>query len=105
MPAEQEATETVTEVPVEAEGVITQPVAVPVFEKSAEVRPLIDSEKLRVYEREAELVGEEGGTHVAVGAVLSTVKVVEEVPTLPCKSVEVASKVWDPSDKVEAETV
>ena len=48
VPAEQEVTETVTEVPVEAEGVITQPVAVPVFEKSAEVRPLIDSEKLRV---------------------------------------------------------
>ena len=105
MPAEQEATETVTEVPVEAEGVITQPVAVPVLLKSAAVRPLIDSEKFKVYERDAELVGEEGETHAAVGAVLSTVKVVEAVPTLPCKSVEVASKVWDPSDKVEAGTV
>jgi hypothetical protein len=48
VPAEQEATETVTEVPVEAEGVITQPVAVPVLLKSEEVRPVIDSEKFRV---------------------------------------------------------
>ena len=48
VPSEQEATTTVTTVPEEAEGVKTQPVAVPVFEKSAEARPLIAFEKVRV---------------------------------------------------------
>ena len=48
VPSEHEATTTVTTVPEEAEGVKTQPVAVPVFEKSAEARPLIAFEKVRV---------------------------------------------------------
>ena len=48
VPSEQEATVTVIEEPEAAEGVKTQPVAVPVFEKSAEVRPEMLSEKVRV---------------------------------------------------------
>ena len=48
VPCEQEATVTVTDEPEAAEGVNTQPVAVPVFEKSAAVRPVITSEKVRV---------------------------------------------------------
>jgi hypothetical protein len=48
VPAEQEATETVIEEPELAEGVNTQPVAVPAFEKSAEVSPVTASEKARV---------------------------------------------------------
>ena len=48
VPAEQEATVTVIEEPEEAEGVKTQPVAVPVLEKSAEVKPETVLEKLSV---------------------------------------------------------
>ena len=45
---EQEETVTVIEDPEAAEGVNTQPVAVPVLLKSVEVRPEILSEKVRV---------------------------------------------------------
>ena len=48
VPAEQEETVTVIEEPEAAEGEKEQPVAVPTFEKSAEVRPGTDSEKVRV---------------------------------------------------------
>jgi len=48
VPSEQEETVTVTTVPEEAEGVKTQPVAVPVLEKSTEASPLIAFEKVRV---------------------------------------------------------
>jgi hypothetical protein len=48
VPSEQEETVTVIEEPELAEGVNTQPVAVPVLAKSAEVRPEIASEKVRV---------------------------------------------------------
>ena len=48
VPAEQEETVTVTDEPEAAEGVNTQPVAVPVFEKSAEVKPDTVSEKVRI---------------------------------------------------------
>ena len=48
VPAEQEATVTVIEEPEAAEAVKAQPVAVPVFEKSAAVKPEIVSEKVRV---------------------------------------------------------
>jgi len=47
VPSEQEETVTVIEEPEVAEGVKTQPVAVPVLEKSAEVKPLTDLEKAR----------------------------------------------------------
>jgi hypothetical protein len=47
LPSEQEVSVTVTEEPATAEGVKTQPVAVPVFEKSAEVKPEMPSEKVR----------------------------------------------------------
>ena len=45
---EQEETVIVIEEPEDAEGVKTQPVAVPVFEKSAEVKPDTVSEKVRI---------------------------------------------------------
>ncbi len=48
VPAEQEATVTVIDDPEEAEGVKTQPVAVPVFEKSAAVNPEMASEKVKL---------------------------------------------------------
>ena len=48
VPSEQDEAVTVTDEPEEAEGVKTQPVAVPVFVKSAEVSPLIVFEKVRV---------------------------------------------------------
>ena len=48
VPSEQEAIVTVIDEPEAAEGVKTQPVAVPVLLKSAEVRPLTASEKVRV---------------------------------------------------------
>ena len=48
VPSEQEAAVTVIDEPEAAEGVNEQPVAVPVFEKPAEVRPVIASEKVRV---------------------------------------------------------
>ena len=48
VPSEQEEAVTVIEDPEEAEVVNVQPVAVPAFEKSAEVRPVIDSEKVRL---------------------------------------------------------
>ena len=47
VPAEQPVTTTPSEEPELAEGVKTQPVAVPVLLKSAEVRPEILSEKSR----------------------------------------------------------
>ena len=47
VPAEQPVTTTSSEEPELAEGVKTQPVAVPVLLKSAEVRPEILSEKSR----------------------------------------------------------
>ena len=48
VPSEQEEAVTVIDEPEAAEGVKTQPVAVPVLEKSAEVRPETASEKVRV---------------------------------------------------------
>ena len=48
VPAEHEATVTVIDEPEAAEAVKAQPVAVPVFEKSAAVKPEIVSEKVRV---------------------------------------------------------
>ena len=48
VPLEQEETVIVIEEPEDAEGVNTQPVAVPVLEKSAAVNPEIASEKVRV---------------------------------------------------------
>ena len=48
VPLEQEETVIVIEEPEDAEGVKTQPVAVPVFEKSAEVKPDTVSEKVRI---------------------------------------------------------
>ena len=48
VPSEQEVSETVIDEPEAAEGVKTQPVAVPVFEKSAAVKPETASEKVRV---------------------------------------------------------
>ena len=48
VPSEQDEAVTVTDEPEEAEGVKTQPVAVPAFEKSAEVKPVTASEKARV---------------------------------------------------------
>jgi hypothetical protein len=48
VPDEQDDSTTVIDDPDEAEGVKTQPVAVPVFEKSAEVSPVTGSEKVKV---------------------------------------------------------
>jgi len=48
VPSEQEAAVTVIDEPELVEGVKTQPVAVPVFEKSAAVRPETVLEKVRV---------------------------------------------------------
>ena len=48
VPSEQEEATTVIDEPEAEEGVKTQPVAVPVFEKSAEVNPETASEKARV---------------------------------------------------------
>jgi hypothetical protein len=48
VPSEQLATVTVIEVPLEADGVNTQPVAVPVLEKSLDAILLTDSLKVRV---------------------------------------------------------
>jgi len=47
VPSEQEETVTVIEEPEAADGVNTQPVAVPAFEKSAEVSPETASEKVK----------------------------------------------------------
>ena len=48
VPSEQEEPVTVIEEPEAAEGEKTQPVAVPVLEKSANVRPETLSEKVRI---------------------------------------------------------
>ena len=48
VPSEQEATVIVIDDPEAAEGVNKQPVAVPVFEKSAAPNPEIASEKVKV---------------------------------------------------------
>jgi len=48
VPSEQDETVTVIEEPEAADGVNTQPVAVPVFEKSAAVNPEIVSEKAKL---------------------------------------------------------
>ena len=48
VPSEQEVAVTVIDVPEEAEGVKTHPVADPAFEKSAEVKPETASEKVRI---------------------------------------------------------
>ena len=48
VPSEQLSTATVIAVPLEADGVKVQPVAVPWLEKSPEEIPETDSEKVRV---------------------------------------------------------
>jgi len=66
-PSEQEETTTVKLVPELAEGVNTQPVAVPVLEKSAAVSPETLLSKWSVYEREVDLFGVDGtALHEAV---------------------------------------
>jgi hypothetical protein len=75
-PSEQEDTATVRLVPDPAEGVNTQPVAVPVFEKSAAVRPEMLLSNRRVYESEVDLFGVDGtAIHEAVAWERSTVTV------------------------------
>jgi hypothetical protein len=48
VPSEQEVAVTVIDEPELADGVKTQPVADPAFEKSAEVKPDTASEKVRI---------------------------------------------------------
>jgi hypothetical protein len=63
-----------TEVPSVVFGVNTQPVAVPMFEKSTEEMPVTDSEKLMVNARDIPAAGDVGSDAiVAVGRVTSIV--------------------------------
>jgi hypothetical protein len=48
VPSEQLATVTVIDVPLAADGVKAQPVAVPALEKSLDAMPLTDSLKVKV---------------------------------------------------------
>ena len=60
VPSEQDDAVTVIEEPEAAEGVNTQPVAVPVLVKSELLRPYTASEKAKVYESDTALVVLEG---------------------------------------------
>ena len=72
VPSEQPLTTTFTDVPVDADGVNTQPVAVPWFVKSAAAMPSADSPNVIGNVMLAALVGEAGAVpQVAVGPVRS----------------------------------
>jgi hypothetical protein len=90
VPSLVQVTATVIEVPDAADGVNAHPVAVPpLLLKSPEAIPLTLSEKARVYvSGPRELLREDGGIQVAVGAVVSMVmdNAAEEVDVLPAAS-------------------
>ena len=88
VPSLHEVTVTVNVVPDEVAGENTQPVAVPVFEKSAAVKPETAPSNVKVYDNEFELVGVDGAVNDTItGAVLSTVTDDEEfVDKLPASS-------------------
>ena len=93
-------TDTVNEIPAEDEGVNAQPVAVPVFEKSAPSRPVIDSLKTTEISNGAipNVVAVVDSN--TVGAVVSSVtdeEVVEDVGPLL-----LSESVTDPAPKVSA---
>jgi hypothetical protein len=72
VPSDEHTTDTVMEGDAEpAEGVKTQPVAVPVLEKSPAAMPETLSEKVNVYDNVRDPVGDDGTVHEAVGAMVS----------------------------------
>lgn len=71
VPSEEHVTATVTDEPDDADGVNTQPVAVPPFEKSDPAIPDTDSEKVSVYDNVRDEDGDTGDVHDADGGVVS----------------------------------
>ena len=82
VPAPVHVTETVTEVPDDAEGVKTHPVAVPVFVKLDADRPETDSVNVNVYDNDNEpvLVAVD---HAALGGVVSDADTVTAIDWVP----------------------
>lgn len=72
VPSDEHVTEMVTAVPAAAAGANTQPVAVPVFEKSLPAIPDTASLNVSKYDNVRELEGDDGAVHDAVGGVKST---------------------------------
>jgi hypothetical protein len=79
VPSDVHTTDTVMDEPVEAEGVKTHPVAVPMkFTKSVEAIPETLTLKLKPYDNVRDAEGEDGGVQVAVSTKVSTVIVLTE---------------------------
>ncbi len=98
VPSEQPEALTVMLVPDDAEGVNTQPVAVPWLLKSPEAMPDTGLSNARVNDGTAALVGDAGGVHVAVGGTASKVTA-PAVLALP-GAVLPAASVTAPGDSV-----
>lgn len=81
MPAPVQTTDTVIVVPVALDGVNVQPVAVPVFAKSADVSPEILSLKVNVNDEDNPLFA--AVDHEAVGGVVSDAGTVTATDTVP----------------------
>jgi hypothetical protein len=81
VPAPAQRTDTVIVVPEVADGVNEHPVAVPVFEKSAEDKPLMASLNVSVKEEDNPLLV--AADHDALGAVVSDSGTVTDTETVP----------------------
>jgi hypothetical protein len=102
VPSEHMSTVTEMVVPDEEDGVNVQPVALPaLFEKSLEIRPLMDSLKVTVNVVGIDRTGELGEVMATVGADVSIVIVVavEATPALPDESLKTEVTVQTPSVK------
>ena len=93
VPSEQEVSVTVKEEPEAAEGVNTQPVAVPAFEKSEELRPETAFENSSEKESAWSLVGETGSDHWADAGprAIITLEAASKEEVLPASSEAAAS--------------
>ena len=81
------------------DGVKTQPVAVPVFEKSAAAKPDIRSLNVKRYDIVRDEEGEEGGVNATVAPAVSATVVVGAIPEIPGVSgatVDIAKRIQRP---------
>jgi hypothetical protein len=112
VPSDEHTTETVIAAEAAADGVKTQPVAVPVLEKSPAAMPDTGSVKVNVYDNVRDAEGVEGAVHVASGtAELIKIVVATSALTGPLfkdKSVtafEASRAITVPSDEHTTDTV
>ena len=99
VPSDSHTTLRVIVTPNGLDGAKTQPVAVPVFEKSATAKPDIRSLNVKLYDKVRDEEGEDGGVNTTVAPAVSATVVVGAIPETPGVSgatVDIARRIQRP---------